>query len=275
MSELFGESLQAATWSRWVLRAVDLLLVWYAIYRILLLIKGTRAVQMLMGLFLILGAFFASRVLGLVTLHWLIGNFISYSFIFALIVLFQHDIRRGLQRLGGSSWIGAGDQRAGTALVEEVVKGAAALASRGLGALVVIERIADLDDYCEQGVRLDAVVSRELLLSIFHPASPLHDGAAVLQKGRVVAAAVFLPLTSADTVDRDLGTRHRAALGLSEEVDAAILVVSEERGEISLALEGRLERDLDQATLRRRLLALSAPVRRSLWARFQSRGGRR
>ncbi len=259
----------ATGWVQWALRAVDLLLVYYVIYRILLLIKGTRAIQMLMGLFLIIGAFFASRLLGLTTLHWLIGNFLSYSFIFAVIVLFQHDIRRGLQRLGGTSFLGAQDPGAETARVEEMVKGAAALASRRLGALIVVERTADLDDYVGQGVRLDAEVSRELLLSIFHPASPLHDGAAVIQKGRLAAAAVFLPLTSSPTVARDLGTRHRAALGLSEEVDAAVVVVSEERGQISLALEGQLTRDMDQATLRKVLLALVAPENPGLFGRLR------
>ncbi|RMG16784.1 MAG: TIGR00159 family protein [Deltaproteobacteria bacterium] len=258
-------------WLRWGLRGLDFLLVYYLLYRILLLIKGTRAVQMLVGLLLIIGAYFASRVLGLSTLHWLIGNFISYSFIFIIIVLFQHDIRRGLQRLGGAPLLATTDRRVGSAVVEEVVKGVAALAARRLGALIVIERAADLEDYVKQGTPIDAEVTRELLLALFQHASPLHDGAAILRGRRVAAAGVFLPLTTADDVARELGTRHRAALGLAQEVDAAVIVVSEERGEISLAVEGRLQRGLDQGTLRRELQRLLLPEQRGFLAGLRER----
>ncbi len=266
------EGLGGAMHSEWVrlaLRVLDFVLVYYLLYRILLLIKGTRAVQMLLGLFVIIGAYFASRVLGLSTLHWLIGNFISYSFIFIVIVLFQHDIRRGLQRLGGTH-VFTGDIRAGRAAVEELVKGAAALAARRLGALIVVERGGDLEDFAKQGTPIDARLSRELLLALFQHASPLHDGAVVVRGNRLAAAGVFLPLTSQDDVDPELGTRHRAALGLTEEVDAVVLVVSEERGEISLVVDGRIRRGLDQATLRKALQDLLVSPR-SGWLRRLTR----
>ena len=256
-------------WVRLALQVLDFLLVYYLLYRILLLIKGTRAVQMLVGLFVIIGAYFASRVLGLSTLHWLIGNFISYSFIFIIIVLFQHDIRRGLQRLGGTHVFSGADMRAGRAAIEELVKGTAALAARRLGALIVVERGGDLEDFVKQGTPVDATLSRELLLALFQHASPLHDGAVVVRGNRLAAAGVFLPLTTQDDVDPDLGTRHRAALGLTEEVDAVVLVVSEERGEISLVVDGRIRRGLDQATLRRALEELLVSPRGGWLARFR------
>ncbi|MHB8419363.1 MAG: diadenylate cyclase CdaA [Myxococcales bacterium] len=242
--------------------AADVLLVAYVIYRVLLLIKGTRAVSVLAGVFLLLAAHLASRRLGLATFDWLIGHFLTYGLAFGLIVVFQDELRRGLAGLGRNSFLARFDREVDMGMVEEVVAAAEAMASRRTGALLVLQRTADLADQAESGVAVDARVSSDLLLSIFHPGSALHDGAAILGKGRVIAARCLLPLARHPHVDRELGTRHQAALGLSEEVDAAVVVVSEERGEVALAFGGRLHRPLDPASLRRFLRRLFAPAAR-------------
>lgn len=257
LSSLFG---LGGPWQ--ILAAVaDVLLVSYVIYRVLLLIKGTTAVPMLVGLGMITIAFFASKWLGLQTFHWLVSQFLSYSFIFGIIVLFQNDIRRGLARLG-QGW-SLGYDRAGEASrIEEVVQAAVKLARLRHGALIVMERTAELDDLVNTGVKLNADVSDELLLSIFHKGTPLHDGAVVISRGRIAAAKCMLPLTANPTVGHELGTRHRSAIGLTEEVDAAVIVVSEERGKLSLAVGGKLHRDMDADVLRKFLLRLYAAPRR-------------
>ena len=187
---------------------------------------------------------------------WLLGHFLSYSFIFGVIVLFQADLRRALAELGRSSRLlrlvarlGQDDRAAQLGVIDAIVKAALELARRRVGALVVVERSADLSDVVGSGRRLDAAVSPEILVAIFQPASPIHDGAAVVQGSRVAAAACLLPL-SAGAAAPELGTRHRAAIGLAEEVDAAVVVVSEERGEVSVALDGALHRALDEKALR-------------------------
>ena len=239
----------------------DILLVSYVIYRVLLLIKGTTAVPMLVGLGMIAVAWFASKALGLHTFHWLVSQFLSYSFIFGIIVIFQNDIRRGLARLG-QGW-SIGHDRAGEASrIEEVVQAAVKMAQLRHGALIVLERDAELDELVRNGVRIDAEVSDELLRSIFHKGTALHDGAVVISRGRIAAAKCMLPLTANPAVGRDLGTRHRSAIGLTEEVDAAVIVVSEERGRISLAVGGRIHRDMEPDVLRKFLLRLYAAPRR-------------
>jgi len=239
----------------------DVLIVSYAIYRVLLLIKGTTAVPMLVGLGMITVAYFASRWLGLHTFHWLVSQFLSYSLLFGIIVLFQNDIRRGLARLG-QGW-SLGQDRAGEASrIEEVIQAVTKLAQARHGALIVLERDAELDELVRNGVRIDAEVSDELLRSIFHKGTALHDGAVVISRGRIAAAKCMLPLTANPAVGRDLGTRHRSAIGLTEEVDAAVIVVSEERGRISLAVGGRIHRDMEPDVLRKFLLRLYAAPRR-------------
>ena len=245
------------------LAIADVLLVSYVIYRVLLLIKGTTAVPMLVGLGMIAVAFFASKWLGLHTFHWLVSQFLSYSFIFGVIVIFQNDIRRGLARLGQGWNLGA--DPAGEAMrIEEVVRAVTRMAQRHVGATVVIERTAELDEIVQSGIRIDGQVSEELLLSIFEKGGPLHDGAVILSRGRLAAARCMLPLSANPTVARDLGTRHRSALGLSENVDAAVIVVSEERGQISLALGGKLHRAIEPDMLRKFLLRLFATQRRGV-----------
>ncbi len=243
------------------LAVVDVLIVSYVIYRVLLLIKGTTAVPMLVGLGMITVSFFASRWLGLHTFHWLVSQFLSYSLIFGIIVLFQADIRRGLARLG-QGWSLSYDRAEEASRIEELVQAAVKLAKLRYGALIVLERNAELTEHINAGVRIDAEISEELLLSLFKPGTALHDGAVIISKGRIASAKCVLPLSANPIVGHDLGTRHRSALGLTEDVDAAVIVVSEERGRISLAVGGKLHRDIEPDVLRKYLLRLYAPPRR-------------
>jgi diadenylate cyclase len=248
----------ASTWKDVGLAVVDLAVVGYLVYRVLLLIRGTRAIHVLVGLFLLGIGYLGSQWANLVTLNWLLGHFLSYSFIFGVIVLFQADIRRGLAHLGrGSFLVGLvpDERRAQVEIVDCVASAAGELSRARRGALIAMERLGDLDEVVETGVRVDAAPSTELLLALFHPGGALHDGAVVLRNGRVAAAGCLLPLTASPQV-RELGTRHRAAVGLAEEIDAVVVVVSEERGEISLAVDGALHRALDEAALREALARL-------------------
>jgi diadenylate cyclase len=229
---------------------VDILVVAYLIYRVLLLIRGTRAQQVLVGLALIAGGFFASKVFGLRTLSWILDNFIS-SFLLIVIVVFQHDIRRGLSRFGKRPLFGSVGYGQGAYLVDELTRAAETMAQDKIGAIILVEREADLSELAETGIRVDARISTPLLTQIFTPPGPLHDGAVIVQQGRVSAAAVFLPLTQNPRLDPSTGTRHRAAVGATEEVDAIAIVVSEERGQISIVEGGTLTRDLDPAMLRK------------------------
>ncbi len=266
----------ASTWTDVALAVVDGAVVTFVVYRILLLIRGTRATQVLVGLILLGVAYFASQWANLVTLNWLLGNFLSYSFIFGVIVLFQADIRRGLARLGRGGLLrllAPDDRQAHAGVVEAVARAASELARRRRGALIVVERTADLTDVGETGLRIEAELSAELLVSLFEPGSPLHDGAALVRRGRVAAARCLLPLTTSHEL-RDVGTRHRAALGLAEEVDAVVVVVSEERGEISLAVDGVFHRALGDGALRERLAELLIPPPRTGVSALVERLGR-
>jgi len=234
---------------RWILDVLDILLVSIIVYRLLLFIKGTKAAQMLIGLGLLLGASLLSRYLELYTLDWLIQSFWSQAVI-ALIIVFQPEIRRALAQMGEAQFLQTFTSAEELKSLEEIVRAAIALANRKIGALMVIERDTSLKDFVEIGTPLDAKVSKELLISIFHPASPIHDGAVVIKGNRVIAAGCFLPITLSPEVSKAMGTRHRAGLGLAEETDAVVIVVSEETGMISLAISGKLETNLDMARLR-------------------------
>jgi len=235
---------------------VDILLVTFVIYRIFILIKGTRALQILVGMAFVVVAFVVSQVFELFTLHWILNAFLS-SIILVVVVLFQNEIRRALAHVGVNPFLASREASGdGGQVVEELMKAAVSLANKKIGALIVLQRETDLHDYVEEGVRLDAALSKELLLAVFIPYSPIHDGAVIVQKDRVVWAGCFLPLTTRLDVDKELGTRHRAALGITEETDAVVIVVSEETGGISVVLNGRITRHLDGATLRRVLLKL-------------------
>lgn len=234
----------------------DILIVAVLAYWLINVIRGTRAVQMLMGLLALAILYTASQYFEMYTLSWILSSFLS-SLILVVVVLFQNEIRRALTQVGRGRLFG--ERRARTLMVDEVSRAAATLAARRIGAIMVLERKIALSEFLTAGVELDARVSRELLATIFLPQSPIHDGAAVIRRGRVSIAGCFLPLTENPVVSKSLGSRHRAALGLSEETDAAVVVVSEEEGQISLALEGKLTRALDAGTLRASLAQLSFP----------------
>lgn len=235
---------------------LDIAIVSILIYEFLKLIRGTRAVQMAVGSLLIVGLFYVSRLAPLQTVNWMIRNMLVYV-AFAAIVIFQSDIRRALAHFGQAPFFRYfARQEAADETIEEVVVAATMLSAQRVGAIVAIEREIGLRNYIESGIPLDATLTYDLLLTIFHPGSPLHDGAVILQENRVAAAACFLPLTVNPRVGRELGTRHRAAIGLTEESDAVAVVVSEETGQISLALDGRIDRSLSPDELRDRLRSL-------------------
>lgn len=245
---------------RWSLDLLDILLVAYIIYRLILLIKGTRTVQMLLGLAVLLVAYVASQVGGLHTLNWLLDNFLS-SIILVIVVIFQNDIRRALIHMGRNPFFSDRSFREENQAIEELVRACTSLAARRYGALLVIERETGINDFLEIGVELDAKLSADLLGAVFHPQSPIHDGAAIIQRGRLTRAGCFLPLTQNPAVSSRLGTRHRAAIGLTELVDAVAIAVSEETGKISVAVAGKMTRDLDAITLRKVLKRLLEPRR--------------
>jgi uncharacterized protein (TIGR00159 family) len=245
---------------RWSLDLLDILLVAFIIYRLILLIKGTRTVQMLLGLAVLLVVYVVSQLGGLYTLNWLLDNFLS-SIILVIVVIFQNDIRRALVHMGRNPFFADHSFREEDQAIEELVKGCTSLASRRYGALVVVERETGINDFLEVGTELDAKLSADLLGAVFHPQSPIHDGAAVVQRGRLTRAGCFLPLTQNPNVSPRLGTRHRAALGLTELVDAVVVVVSEETGKVSVVISGKMTRDLDPITLRKVLRRLLEPRR--------------
>ena len=235
---------------------LDILAVSILIYEFLKLIRGTRAVQMAVGSVLVIGLFYLSQLAPLQTLNWLIRNALVYV-AFAAIVIFQSDIRRALAHLGQAPFFRyLTRQQASDETIEEVVVAATLLSQQRVGAIVALEREIGLRNYIESGIPLDATLTYDLLLTIFKPGSPLHDGAVILQEGRVAAAACFLPLTVNPRLSRELGTRHRAAIGLTEESDAVAVVVSEETGKISISLDGQIERGLTPEALRERLRTL-------------------
>lgn len=235
---------------------LDIVIVAILIYEFLKLIRGTRAVQMAVGSFFVIALFYGSQLAPLQTLNWLIRNALLYV-AFAAIVIFQSDIRRALARLGQAPFFRYFNrQEAAAETIEEIVVAATMLAQQRIGAIVAVERDIGLRNYIESGIPVDATLTYDLLVTIFRPGSPLHDGAVILQEGRVAAAACFLPLTVNPRLSRELGTRHRAAIGLTEESDAVAIVVSEESGLISVSLKGEIERGLSPDQLRERLRGL-------------------
>lgn len=238
---------------------LDILFVAFIIYRIILLIKGTRAVQMLIGLVVVLGLYILSFRIGFFTLHWILNNFIA-SMILVIIVIFQDDIRRALMRVGRNPFMtSSGDKLEQVKMIEEVVRASMTLVEKKIGALIVFERKTGLSNYIEKGVLLDANVQKEMIVSIFLPNSPLHDGAIIVQEGRIAAAGCLLPLDTNIEISSTFGTRHRCALSLGKETDAVVVIISEERGVISLAGEGTMRLNLTEQALRDTLLKLLSP----------------
>lgn len=232
---------------------IDILLVAFIIYRFLLLIRGTKAPQVLLGLGFVGIIYFIADRFEVRTLSALLFSIFDNLFII-FIILFQADIRRVLSQFGKTSFLSRGDAYKDGNLIEEVVKSSVSLSNRKVGALMVLEKDADVTEFTDSGISIDSQVSKELLTSIFLPVSPLHDGAVVIRKGRIFLANCFLPLSTQATGLKSIGTRHRAALGLSEETDAVCVIVSEENGSISLATGGRIIHNLDSGQLRKALV---------------------
>jgi diadenylate cyclase len=254
MTEYLSGMLQRPPVGWWDL--LDIAIVAILIYEFLKLIRGTRAVQMAVGSLLIVGLFSVSRLAPLETLNWMIRNILVYV-AFAAIVIFQSDIRRALAHFGQAPFFRYFNRmEAADETIEEVVVAATMLSAQTVGAIVAIEREIGLRNYIESGIPLDATLTYDLLVTIFQPGSPLHDGAVIIQEDRVAAAACFLPLTVNPRISRELGTRHRAAIGLTEEGDAVAVIVSEETGMIALALDGQIDRGLTADQLRDRLRTL-------------------
>ena len=238
---------------RYVWDTVDIILVAFIVYYALRMLEGTRALQVLLGFVLLIVLYYVSQR-GLFTLNWILGQFLG-SIIIIVVILFQNDIRRGLAAIGRRPFllkISSGKSK--ELFTEEIVKAASYMANRHIGALIAIERNNSLADFIEIGMRIDAQISRELIISIFNPSSPLHDGGIIIVGNRILSAGSFFPLATDPDLERELGTRHRAAIGLSTETDAVIIVVSEETGTISLAIGGEITRGLEATSLNTQLL---------------------
>src|SRR5450432_2601695 len=237
---------------------VDLLIVTWVIYRALLVLRGTRAMQMGTGLLLIFLVYLAAKQFELVTLLNLLSILLS-SIILIVVVVFQNDIRRGLMRVGSRAFLGGFARAQESRVIDEVVAAATELARHRMGALIAFEQDANLDEFVvAQGIPLESMVTRELLVSLFVPESvnKLHDGAVIIRNLRIAKAGVFFPMPESRIVDNSLGSRHRAALGITEETDAVVVVVSEERGTISFCFSGNIVSNLDGQSLRHALLGL-------------------
>jgi diadenylate cyclase len=239
---------------------LDILIVAFIVYRALLLIKGTRAMQMVTGLGILGLGFFISSALEFSTTHWLLSHFFDYL-ILIVIVLFQDDLRRALAHVGKNPFFSSASEEEGRQRVEEIVRASMRLAKERIGALIVLERETGLKNFIDTGSNLDARVKSELLYSIFVKNSPVHDGAVIVTGERIAAAGCFLPLSKDPNIDKRFGSRHRAALGLTEDTDAVVVVVSEEVGAVHLVRDGRITVNLNEQELRQSLMSvLGIPI---------------
>ncbi|MCQ6276794.1 TIGR00159 family protein [Bacillus sp. V3B] len=264
---------------KYLANTVDVLLVWYVIYKIIMIVRGTKAVQFLKGIFVILIVRLISQIFHFQTLFWITDQIISWGFL-AIIIIFQPELRRALEQLGRGKFFsrsGASEEEVHEKVVESIIKAVEYMAKRRIGALISVERETGMGDYVETGIGVDSKISSELLINIFIPNTPLHDGAVILQKDRVAAAACYLPLSESPFISKELGTRHRAAIGISEVTDSITVVVSEETGGISLTKNGKLHRDLNKDTFREMLtneLIASKVVKQASSTRWNWRGKR-
>ncbi|MGB8954012.1 MAG: diadenylate cyclase CdaA [Tumebacillaceae bacterium] len=259
-----------------VFDALDIVIVAVVIYRLIMLIRGTRAVQLLKGIFVILLATGVSHWLQLQALNWLLDKILTIG-LFAIPVVFQPELRRALEQLGRgrffSRTVNVFEEEDTPKMIGELTKSTQVLSKNKIGALMVIERDTGLVDYFETGITIGGVVTSELLINIFIPNTPLHDGAVMIRAARVVAASCFLPLSENAGISKELGTRHRAGIGVTEQSDAVAIMVSEETGSISIAVNGELTRHLDEQSFREMLTNLLAPEKPSGFSLFQRKAG--
>ncbi|MEB3103748.1 diadenylate cyclase CdaA [Ferviditalea candida] len=234
---------------------IDILIVSYVIYKLILLVRGTRAVQLLKGIFVVVITWLISIWFHLNTLKWMMNQMFTFG-VLAIIIIFQPELRRALEQLGRGRLFTRSstyEEQDFSSRVGEVMKAVNYLSRRKIGALIVFERNTGLNDYIESGIQMDAVITSELLINVFIPNTPLHDGAVMIRKNRIMAAGCYLPLSENPFISKELGTRHRAAIGMSEVSDAMSVVVSEETGQVSLALNGQIVRDIKEESLMSKL----------------------
>ena len=230
-----------------VKNAVDILLVWFVIYKLITVIRGTKAVQLLKGIFVIVIVRGLSNLLGFNTLEWMMEQVMLWG-VLGIIIIFQPELRRALEQLGRGRIFSRGNLRENEEqdrLVEAVTNAVSYMAKRRIGALITLEKETGMGDYIETGIQMDSMLTSELLINLFIPNTPLHDGAVIIHKKRIAAAACYLPLSESPFISKELGTRHRAALGVSEVTDSITIVVSEETGAISVTKNGELQRNLE------------------------------
>lgn len=250
--------------------AIEIGIIWVVIYYLFRLIQGTRAVQVLAGMIIFAVIFQLAGLLKLTTIHWVFTKLFAFGMI-AFLILFQPELRRALARLGQTTIWGGFFQKGG--LYDEVIKACEVMSKNRTGALIAIEREVGLKNYIESGIIIDAHISEELIRTIFERGTPLHDGAIIMQGGRVASCGSLLPLTQNPNVSKTLGTRHRAAIGLTEETDAVCIVISEETGRMSLGVHGKLTEGLDGQSLRRILRSLFVPEKpKGFWANLIGAG---
>ncbi len=234
---------------------IDITIISYIVYRLLLLIKGTRAFNMIFGILVLVILSFLSKYFGLRTTSWMLSNFSGYLFL-TIVILFAPEIRRALAYIGNTKVFGNISMQEHVDVIDELIKTSTLLANRQIGALIVIKRTTEIDQFIQGAHEIDAKVNKDLLMSIFNPYSPLHDGAVIIENNRISKAAAILPLTKKLEVDQRFGTRHRAAIGITEESDAICLVISEERGTISVSVNGHISTELSAEMLRETLESL-------------------
>lgn len=230
---------------------IDIVIVSYVIYKLIILVRGTRAVQLLKGIFVVVATWAISRTFHLDTLNWMMNQMFTFG-VLAIIIIFQPELRRALEQLGrGKLFIRTSveDDQEFSHRLGELIKAINYLAKRKIGALIVFERETGLNDYIESGIQIGSQISFELVTNIFIPNTPLHDGAVIISKNQLMAAGCYLPLSENPFISKELGTRHRAAIGMSEVSDAISVVVSEETGQISLAMNGQIVRDIKEESL--------------------------
>ena len=261
----------------YIISIADIFLVWLVFYKLLQIIQGTKAVQLLRGIILIVVVRFASEIIGLNTLSFIMEQTMTWG-VLAIIIIFQPELRRALEQLGRGKWFRSASQEDNEheQMIEAIVKSTSYMAKRRIGALMSIERETGLNDYIETGISLDSKLTSELLINIFIPNTPLHDGAVILKNNQVAAAACYLPLSESPFVSKELGTRHRAALGISEVTDSITIVVSEETGSVSLTKNGELYRNLSLDELQNMLnseLTNNKTTSSNLWNWRSKRNG--
>ncbi|MFD1775413.1 diadenylate cyclase CdaA [Paenibacillus rhizophilus] len=238
------------TWKESIKDIIDILIVSYIIYKVLNMVRGTRAIQLLKGILVLIVIWAFSTLFDLYTLKWLMNQMFTFG-VLAIFIIFQPELRRGLEQLGRGKFFGrtAENDEEVSKLIGEIIKAVNYLARRKIGALIVFERATGLNEYKESGIPMNSMVSSELLINIFIPNTPLHDGALIMQGSQIAAAACYLPLSENPFISKELGTRHRAGIGISEVTDAVSVIVSEETGQISLAINGQVVRDIKEESL--------------------------